>query len=58
MRHPNSSNWSQSFGEKDISSQFQGMEVEFNDKVTLFPVQVEKRDIRSRNRSNVRRLRG
>jgi hypothetical protein len=28
--------------EADISDQFQGVEIEFNDKVTLFPVQVER----------------
>lgn len=43
MRHDNLANRPRALGEKDISSQFQGMAVEFNEKVTLFPVQVEKR---------------
>ncbi len=34
--------YSRSFEEINISDQFQGFEIEFNDKVTLFPVQVEK----------------
>lgn len=34
--------WSKPLGEDDIAAQFEGLEVEFNDKVTLFPVQVEK----------------
>lgn len=34
---------SQSFSEKDLADQFQGMEVEFDDKATLFPVDVSKR---------------
>lgn len=40
-------------GEDDISAQFEGVEIEFDDKVTLFPVQVEQdeRPRRSRARS-------
>ncbi len=34
--------YSRSFEEINISDQFEGFEIEFNDKVTLFPVQVEK----------------
>lgn len=40
-------NYNRSFSdqhEADISEQFQGVEIEFNDKVTLFPVQVERAD--------------
>lgn len=37
-------NWSKPFREDDIAAQFEGLEVEFNDKVTLFPVQVEKNE--------------
>jgi hypothetical protein len=36
--------WSRPFREDDIAAQFEGFEVEFNDKVTLFPVQVEKNE--------------
>lgn len=39
------------FSEKDIAAQFEGMEIEFNDKATLFPVQVEK-DERPRRRTS------
>lgn len=35
-------NWPKPFGKDDIAAQFEGLEVEFNDKVTLFPIQVEK----------------
>ncbi|ABC30615.1 hypothetical protein HCH_03888 [Hahella chejuensis KCTC 2396] len=42
-----------SFSERDIADQFQGLEVEFNDKVTLFPVQVE-RDAPPRRRRPMR----
>jgi hypothetical protein len=38
------------FSEQDIAAQFEGVEVEFDDKVTLFPVQVEK-DERPRRRT-------
>lgn len=34
--------YSRSFEEINISDQFEGFDIEFNDKVTLFPVQVEK----------------
>lgn len=34
--------YSRPFSEDDIAAQFEGMEIEFNDKATLFPVQVEK----------------
>lgn len=37
--------------EDDIAAQFEGMEIEFNDKATLFPVQVEK-DERPRRRTS------
>jgi hypothetical protein len=36
--------YSRPFGEGDIAAQFEGMEIEFNDKATLFPVQVEKNE--------------
>lgn len=49
-------NISRNFSGSTIASQLQGMEVEFDDKVNLFPAEVEKRQ-KSR-RSNVRRLRG
>jgi len=38
------------FSEQDIAAQFEGVEIEFDDKVTLFPVQVEK-DERPRRRT-------
>ncbi len=44
--------YSRSFEEINISDQFQGFEIEFNDKVTLFPVQVEKQ---TGSRSSTRR---
>lgn len=53
--------------EKNIADQFQGMEIEFNDKATLFPVQVEKQTTRqrqsfarsiTRKRANVYPIRG
>lgn len=44
--------YSRSFEEINISDQFQGFEIEFNDKVTLFPVQVEKQ---TGSRSSARR---
>ena len=44
-----------SLTDSTVANQFQGMEVEFDDKANLFPVQVEKR--RARTRSNVRRSR-
>lgn len=34
--------YSRPFSEDDVAAQFEGMEIEFNDKATLFPVQVEK----------------
>ncbi|MBU6953585.1 hypothetical protein [Hahella sp. HN01] len=40
-----------SLSERDIADQFQGLEVEFNDKVTLFPVQVERNTPPQRRRS-------
>lgn len=47
--------YSRSFEEINISDQFEGFEIEFNDKVTLFPVQVEKqtgsRRLRTKERS-------
>lgn len=57
MKQVNLSNRPRALGEKDISSQFQGMEVEFNEKVTLFPVQVEKKGTH-RRRSSQRRIGG
>lgn len=48
--------YSRPFSEDDIATQFEGMEIEFNDKATLFPVQVEK-DERPR-RKVVKELRG
>ncbi|WLQ15883.1 hypothetical protein O5O45_08145 [Hahella aquimaris] len=50
---PRSQSGSRSFSERDIADQFQGLEVEFNDKVTLFPVQVE-RDAPPRRRRPMR----
>ncbi len=44
--------YSRSFEEINISDQFEGFEIEFNDKVTLFPVQVEKQ---TGSRSSTRR---
>ncbi len=42
--------------EEDISAQFEGMDVVFDDKVTLFPVQVEKTSTTRRKRiSSTRR---
>lgn len=42
--------------ESHIADQFQGFEVEFDDKATLFPVQVEKEDpARSRRVRELRR---
>ena len=34
--------YSRPFAEDDVAAQFEGKEIEFNDKATLFPVQVEK----------------
>ncbi len=34
--------YSRPFSDDDVAAQFEGMEIEFNDKATLFPVQVEK----------------
>ena len=39
----------------EIAKQFQGMEVDFDDKVTLFPVQVEKQTAYPSNVSRFRR---
>lgn len=39
------------FSDDDIAAQFEGMEIEFDDKATLFPVQVEK-DERPRRRTS------
>lgn len=41
---------SRSLGSSDIADQFPGVEIEFDDKVTLFPVQVEKDERTSRRR--------
>jgi hypothetical protein len=45
-------NRSRAFTDNEIDNQFQGMEVESDDKATLFPVQVDKQHPRSRNRSH------
>lgn len=42
--------YTQALEATDISAQFEGFEIEFDDKVTLFPVQVEKQN-NSRRRS-------
>ncbi len=54
-RYVPKTNLPRTLADSTIADQFQGMEVEFDDKVNLFPVQVEDR--RPRVRSNVRRLR-
>lgn len=43
--------YARSLNATDISAQFEGFEIEFNDKITLFPVQVEKQNSSSRRRS-------
>ncbi len=42
MKHQN--HYSEPLGKADIEDQFQGLEVVFDDKVTLFPVQVKEKD--------------
>lgn len=37
-----SSTYARSLNATDISAQFEGFEIEFDEKVTLFPVQLEK----------------
>ncbi|CBL45775.1 Hypothetical protein HDN1F_21920 [gamma proteobacterium HdN1] len=49
--HPWSRPFSGDSGD-DISAQFEGMEIEFNDKATLFPVQTESSETPRRNAHN------
>lgn len=46
--------YARSLNATDISAQFEGFDIEFNDKVTLFPVQVEKQSHSRRQRTNER----
>lgn len=53
--------YARSLNATDISAQFEGFEIEFDEKVTLFPVQVEKatrspRRVQELGVSKIRRL--